>query len=209
MKPETYRIDRHGNVLQIILESEDGRNLLSVKAVTELHEAISKVNADQDIDAVIITASGRIFSMGADIFEISSISPWKGYSISRFGQETLKMITRGPKFTIAAVNGFAMGAGCELAMACNIRIASTKAKFSLPEIKLGVIPGYGGTQYLPRLVGKSRALELILSGKLIPASEALRTGLIHEICAPDELEQRALSRARSYLEETALPDCCR
>ena len=206
MKQKTCRIFRHNRIAEIRLQSPDGWNLLSIKAIAELGQAITGVFRDSDIDAVIIAASDRIFCMGADISEITMASPGRGYALSRDGQETLKMIKFGSKVTIAAINGFAMGAGCELAMACSIRIASSRAKFSLPEIKLGVIPGFGGTQYLPRLVGKSRAMELVLTGKLLSASDALKIGLVNQVCAPVELKQRALSEATACIERAILTD---
>src|SRR6185503_10629933 len=145
----------------------------------------------------ILTGAGRAFIAGADISELTGLTARAGQTLARRGQEVFRRFETCPKPVIAAVNGFALGGGCELAMACHIRIAAEAAKFGQPEVKLGVIPGYGGTQRLARLVGKGRALQLVLTGELIDAAEAYRIGLVNRVVAADQL----LSTARSLLQQ--------
>jgi enoyl-CoA hydratase len=128
------------------------------------------------VAGVLLTGAGRAFVAGADIAEIATNSPFEAKRLARRGQEVFRRFETSPKPVIAAVNGFALGGGCELAMACHLRLASEHAKFGQPEVKLGLVPGYGGTQRLPRLVGKGRALQLLLTGEMIDAQEAWRIG---------------------------------
>ena len=144
-----------------------------------------------------MTGAGRAFVAGADIEEIVGLDPAQGLHFCERGQAVFSRMERLCKPVVAAVNGFALGGGCELAMACHIRVASNRARFGQPEVKLGVLPGFGGTQRLPRLVGRGVATQLILSGEMIDADEALRIGLVNEVVEPDAL----LERARSVLEQ--------
>jgi enoyl-CoA hydratase len=157
-----------------------------------LKTAFEDARDDDAVRGVILTGAGdKAFIAGADISELAEVSAFEAEQSSRFGQEVLDLIENLGKPVIAAVNGFALGGGCETAMACTIRIAVEAAKFGQPEVALGLVPGGGGTQRLPRLVGKGRALQLILSGEMITAQEAYRIGLVNEIVPPAELIARA------------------
>ena len=166
----------------ITINRPEKLNALNSRTMTELMDAFAYASAEPQNKAVILTGGGeKSFVAGADIAELAELTPLEGKRFSERGQEILNFIERMPKPVIAAVNGFALGGGCELAMACHIRIASENAKFGQPEVTLGLIPGYGGTQRLPRLVGKGRALELILTGAMIDAEEAYRIGLVNRL----------------------------
>ena len=151
------------------------------------------------VAAVILTGAGRAFVAGADIAELSAVSALEGRRLARRGQEIFRRFETSPKPTVAAVNGFALGGGCELAMACHVRVAAEGAKFGQPEVKLGLIPGYGGTQRLPRLVGRGRALQLLLTGEMIDAHEALRIGLVNRVVPGDQLLSAATSMIQQML----------
>jgi enoyl-CoA hydratase len=181
----------------ILINRPDSLNSLSWTVLQELENAVTWLEEDRDVHGAVITGSGRAFVAGADIEEISQLDPESGLAFAQRGQAVFTRIERLSKPVIAAVNGFALGGGCELAMACHIRLASTKAKFGQPEVKLGILPGFGGTQRLPRLVSRGVANQLLLSGATIPAQEALRIGLVSEVVEPDEL----LNRAYALLEE--------
>jgi enoyl-CoA hydratase len=181
----------------ITVNRPDKLNALNAGTIAQLDDAVREVRADDGIRAVILTGSGeKAFVAGADIAELSRMGPIDGVQVSRDGQDTFRMLERLPKPVIAAVNGFALGGGLELAMACHVRLASSKAKFGLPEVKLGIIPGYGGTVRLPRLVGRGRALELMLTGDMIDAAEAFRIGLVNRVEEPDALLDAARSMAK-------------
>jgi enoyl-CoA hydratase/carnithine racemase len=167
-------------------------NALNTLTWTELGKAFEDVRDDDAIRGAILTGAGdKAFIAGADIGELARVSAVGAEQSSRFGQKVLDLIENLGKPVIAAVNGFALGGGCETAMACTIRIAVESAKFGQPEVALGLVPGGGGTQRLPRLVGKGRALQLILSGEMITAQEAYRIGLVNEIVPAGGLIQRA------------------
>ena len=172
-------------------------NALNRKTMEELDECVRDVAADNAVRAAILTGAGeKAFVAGADINELAKLSPVDGRDYGLFGQSVLNRIENSPKPFIAAINGFALGGGCELALACTLRIASEKARLGQPEVKLGLIPGYGGTQRLARLVGKGRALQLVLSGEPITAEEALRIGLVNEVVPPGDLLAEAESLAK-------------
>jgi enoyl-CoA hydratase len=167
-------------------------NALNAKTVGELRTAFEDARDDDSVRGVILTgAGGKAFVAGADITEVARVTAVEGADMTSNGQALTNLIENLGKPVIAAVNGFALGGGCELAMAATIRLATETAAFGQPEVKLGVIPGYGGTQRLPRLVGRGRALQLILSGGMIDAQEAHRIGLVNEIVAADGLIARA------------------
>jgi enoyl-CoA hydratase len=178
----------NNSIATITLNRPKVRNALNIATVEELGAAFDEVKNDHAIRVVILTGAGdKAFAAGADISEIRVLSLEAGAEFSRRGQRVFNAIESLGRPTIAAVNGYALGGGCELAMACTMRVASETAVFGQPEVKLGLIPGYGGTQRLPRLVGKSRALHLLLTGESISAAEALRIGLVDRVVPAAEL----------------------
>jgi enoyl-CoA hydratase len=181
------------------------RNALNSDTMRELRTVFEEIGHDSDVRVAILTGSGeKAFAAGADINELARLSPVEGSEYSLTGQSTLALIDRLGKPVIAAVNGFALGGGCELAMACTFRIASDRAAFGQPEVKLGLIPGYAGSQRLPRLVGKGRAMEILLTGELITAAEALRIGLVNRVVPQSELLQIAEEIAKKIMANAPL-----
>ncbi len=174
-------------VATLTVNRPDKLNALNAATIGELEQAIVEVSTRDDIGGLIVTGAGKAFIAGADISELSTQTPVGAKARALRGQRIFSMFERSRKPVIAAVNGFALGGGCELAMACHFRIASEFAKFGQPEVKLGICPGYGGTQRLPRLVGKGRALQLLLTGEMIDATEALRIGLVNRVVPGGEL----------------------
>jgi enoyl-CoA hydratase len=179
-------------------------NALNDATIAELGTAIDELRATDDVAAIILTGAGRAFVAGADIAELANRDAPSLKALAQRGQDVFRRFETSPKPVVAAVNGFALGGGCELAMACHVRIASEKARFGQPEVKLGLIPGYGGTQRLPRLVGKGRALEMLLTGDLIDAQEAYRIGLVNRVVAPEELLATATAMLRQMLANAPL-----
>mgnify|MGYP003647575144 CR=1 FL=1 len=170
------------NILIITINREKHLNALNIETLEEIKTAIQSVSDDRDIMGVIFTGAGeKAFVAGADISEFSGVNEVTGRKFSEGGQEAFQMIENCNKPVIAAVNGFALGGGCELAMACHMRVATENARFGQPEVNLGIIPGYGGTQRLTQLIGKGKALELMLTGDMISASEALNYGLVNYV----------------------------
>jgi len=182
-----------------------GANVLSRGFLAELREHFVALGKRTDLAGLIIaSAKPGVFVAGADITELSSQGPMDGKARALAGQMVFRSFERLNKPVIAAINGFALGGGCELAMACHIRIASEAAKFGQPEVKLGLLPGYGGTVRLPRIVGKGRALELLLTGAIIDATEAYRIGLVSRVVPADKLMFEAESLARGIMEQGPL-----
>ncbi|MBE0643033.1 MAG: enoyl-CoA hydratase/isomerase family protein [Bacteroidetes bacterium] len=171
----------------ITLNRPDKLNALNHDTLVELKEAFSQANGSADVDVIIVTGAGeKAFVAGADIKELSAQDAVKGQRFALFGQDVFSAIEQSAKPVIAAVNGFALGGGCELALSCHIRIAAENAKFGQPEVNLGVIPGYGGTQRLARVVGPGLAAEMILTGDMVDATEAHRIGLANKVVARGE-----------------------
>ena len=186
------------SIATITINRPDKLNALNDATIAELGDAIEDVGRRDDVGGVIVTGAGtKAFVAGADIAELSTQGPLDGRRRAQRGQQIFSRFERSRKPVIAAVNGYALGGGCELALACHIRIAADTARFGLPEVKLGIAPGYGGTQRLPRLVGKGRALELILTGGMIDASEAYRIGLVNQVVPASEL----VGAARAMLQQ--------
>jgi enoyl-CoA hydratase len=180
-------------------------NALNEKTVRELEQAFTAIKGDSAVRCVLLTGAGeKAFVAGADINEIAQKDAATGKQMAVHGQGVFTLIETCGKPVIACVNGFALGGGCELAMACTMRIASENAKFGQPEVKLGVIPGYGGTQRLTRLVGEGRAMQLILTGEMISAAEALRIGLVNEVVAADKLMARGEEIAKAIAKNAPL-----
>jgi enoyl-CoA hydratase len=186
-------------IATLTVNRPDKLNALNATTMAELGAAINEVRGRQDISGLIVTGAGRAFVAGADIPELAAETPMSARVLAAGGQRIFRRFETSPKPVIAAINGFALGGGCELALACHIRIASEQAKFGQPEVKLGICPGYGGTQRLARLVGKGRALQLLLTGDTIDAAEAYRIGLVNQIVAADALVQSATEMLRRIL----------
>lgn len=180
-------------------------NALNMATMEELRRSFHAIKMDSDVRVVIFTGGGeKAFIAGADIGELSRNDAVAAKEYTHRGQSVLNLIENCGKPVIACINGFALGGGCEIAMACTMRLASENAKFGQPEVKLGIIPGYGGTQRLPRLVGKGRAMQLVLAGEMISAQEAHRIGLVNEVVAPAELIPRAESIAQKIIANAPL-----
>jgi enoyl-CoA hydratase len=189
---QNLQFEVHDGVATLTVNRPDKLNALNEQTIRELGTAMADVRARDDVGGVILTGSGqKAFVAGADIAELARMGPIDGVEVSRLGQRVFREIELSRKPVLAAVNGFALGGGCELALACHLRIASDNAKFGLPEVKLGIIPGYGGTLRLPRIVGKGRALELMLSAEMIDAQEAYRIGLANRVVPQAELMDTA------------------
>lgn len=180
-------IEKRDRIATLTISRPDKLNALNDATIGELSAAVDNLRLSDDVGGIIVTGAGRAFVAGADIAELASQDPVMAKARARGGQETFRRIETSPKPVVAAINGFALGGGCELAMACHIRVAADNAKFGQPEVKLGLTPGYGGTQRLARLVGKGRALELLLTGDMIDAAEAYRIGLVNRVVPPAEL----------------------
>jgi len=196
MKYNNLQTEKKENIVLLTINRPDKMNALNDQTLSELKDFFINVKHDSSIDVVIVTGSGnKAFVAGADIFELSKLDVISAKDFCEKGQEVFNLIEKLSKPVIAAVNGFALGGGCELAMACHIRLASEKAKFGQPEVNLGIIPGYGGTQRLTRLVNSSRSIELILTGEIIDADEAYRIGLVNKVVSADELMNKAFELA--------------
>ena len=181
-------------VALVILNRPDKLNALNGDTMGELSDAFARVRDDATIRGLIVTGAGeKAFVAGADIKELAVLSPVEAQALSHRGHAIFRTLETMPKPSVAAINGFALGGGLELAMSCTIRVSSPAAKFGQPEVKLGILPGYGGTQRLPRLVGRGRALDLLISGEMIDSTEAHRIGLVNYVVPQEEL--LAFSRA--------------
>ncbi|TAF34597.1 MAG: enoyl-CoA hydratase [Cytophagales bacterium] len=188
MQFDNLLLNLQDGVLTITINREKKLNALNIQTIEELGKAFDYVYDTADVKAVILTGAGeKAFVAGADISEIAALTDINARKFVENGQNVFAKIENCPKLVIAAINGFALGGGCELAMACHLRVAAESARFGQPEVNLGVIPGYGGTQRLPILIGKTKALELILTGDIIAAEEALSLGLVNYAVPPAEL----------------------
>ena len=200
MTYQSLLFDVKDGVAVITINRPDKLNALNDQVMAELGQAADRVTIDPEIRGVIITGAGpKAFVAGADISDLAKQGPFDGKARAMRGQGVLRRFETCGKPVIAAVNGFALGGGCELAMACHIRIASENAKFGQPEVKLGIAPGYGGTQRLPRLVGKGVALQLILTAEMIDAAEAYRIGLVNKVVPADQLMPESEKMLRGIL----------
>ena len=202
---ENIRVEKKNQIAYVTIARPKVLNALSIATLDELRQAFHDLKNDSEVRVAIVTGEGdKAFVAGADIQEISVETPVTGKEYSRRGQAVFDLIKNLGKPVIAAVNGFALGGGCELAMACAIRLATPNAKFGQPEVKLGIIPGFNGTQRLPRIVGKGLAMQLLLTGDMISAEEAHRIGLVNEIVAPAELIARAEAIAKKIIANAPL-----
>lgn len=196
MEYQTLRTEQRGHTLVVTLHRPEKLNALNSQARADLKGLFSEVAFDADVHAVVITGAGeKAFVAGADIQELATLDAARGKEFAAQGQAIFDAIEQLGKPVIAAVNGYALGGGCELALACHIRIASENARFGQPEVNLGLIPGYGGTQRLARLIGRGKALEMILTGAPVDAHEALRVGLVNVVVPQAELIDTAVRMA--------------
>jgi enoyl-CoA hydratase len=193
---QTLLTELSDNIFVITVNRPDKLNALNRMVMDELGDAVDEVYNNSEIRSAIITGAGtKSFVAGADISEFIGLNAQQGKEMAKKGQDIFFKIERAPKPILACVNGFALGGGCELAMSCHFRIASELAKFGQPEVNLGIMPGYGGTQRLTQLIGKGRSLELLMSGNMIDAGTALQYGLVNQVVPQDEL----LEKGRSIL----------
>lgn len=202
---ETLRVEISDKIATITIAREAKLNALNQMVFNELETVMSEVASNESVRVIIITGAGeKSFVAGADISQFPTMSPAEALEFSRRGQAVFSLIETCTKPVLAAINGFALGGGCELALACHLRFAAENAMFGQPEVKLGVIAGYGGTQRLPRLIGKGQALDLLLSGRMVNAEEALQMGLINRIFPADELMSQVRNYAAILMEQGAL-----
>ncbi len=184
----TIKLNINNKIATVTINRPDSLNALNGEVLTDMTETFESLKQTGEVGVVILTGAGeKAFIAGADIKEMSRMTPEEAYEYSRKGQRLTELIETFPKPVIAAVNGYALGGGCEFAMACHIRYAGENAVFGQPEVGLGLIAGFGGTQRLPRLIGKGRALELLLSGRNIRAEQACQWGLVNAVCPAEEL----------------------
>lgn len=205
MKTENIRIEKSGMLATVILDRPKVLNALNAATFAELSSAFDELASDTETRVVLLTGAGeRAFAAGADIRELAAAEDGTGKAFALRGQEVFRKIETLNKPVIACVRGFALGGGCELALACTLRIAADDAKFGQPEVKLGVVPGYGGSQRLPRLVGRGAALKLLLTGAIIDAPEAFRIGLVDEVVPAAQLMDRARALAAEMAAQAPL-----
>lgn len=190
-------IEKDGATAVVTINRPDALNAINAETMTEIGQAMLEVGGDPEVRVVIVTGAGKAFVAGADIAELRTASGMEARDISQLGQRTFSTVEDLPKPVIAAVNGYALGGGLELAMACDVRIASTKAKMGQPEVTIGAVPGFAGTQRLPRLVGVGRAKEMLMTGAPIDAETALAWGLVNKVVEPDELMAAAKEMAEA------------
>lgn len=205
MDYENIRVEKRAAVATLTLDRPKVLNALNAATFADLNAAFDALAADDDVRVVLLTGAGeRAFAAGADIRELDAVGAGEGKVFALRGQAVFRKIETLGKPVIACVRGFALGGGCELAMACTLRLAAEDAKFGQPEVKLGVIPGYGGSQRLPRLVGRGAALKLLLTGAMIDAREALRIGLVDEVVPAAELMTRGEALAQEIAAQAPL-----
>ncbi len=205
MNYENILLEKKTSIAYVTVNRPKVLNALNMATMEELRSAFTEIKDDREIRVVIMTGSGeKAFVAGADIGELSKHDAVSAKEYTHRGQSVLDLIENLGKPVIACINGFALGGGCEIALACTMRLASENAKLGQPEVKLGIIPGYGGTQRLPRLVGKGIAMQLLLAGEMIGAQEALRIGLVNEVVAAAELIPRAEAIAQKVIANAPL-----
>ena len=202
---ENVKLEKKSKIAYVTIDRPKVLNALNMATMQELHQVFSGLREDKEIRVVILTGAGeKSFVAGADINELAKNNPVEAKAYTHRGQAVLDVIENLGKPVIACINGFALGGGCEIAMACTMRLASESAKLGQPEVKLGIIPGYGGTQRLPRLIGTGLAMQILLTGEMISAQEAYRTGLVNEIVPAERLIARAEEIAAKILANAPL-----
>jgi enoyl-CoA hydratase len=200
MELENVVVEKENNIAVLSINRPKALNALNYDTLTDIKTAVKALSEDDEVAVVIITGAGeKAFVAGADIKEMRNMTPLEARGFMLYGQSVFNIIDNLPKPTIAAVNGFALGGGTELALSCDMILASEKAKFGLPEVTLGIHPGFGGSQRLPRLIGSAKAKELIFTGKMIDAKEAEKVGLVNKVVAPDKLYDEAKALASEIL----------
>jgi enoyl-CoA hydratase len=204
MPYHTIEVSVADRIATVTINRPDKLNALNNAVFEDLAKLVDEIGSRADIGGVIVTGAGRAFVAGADISELEPLNQSEANALMLRGQGVFNRIEALPKPVIAAVNGFALGGGCELALACHVRIASDAAKFGQPEVKLGLIPGYGGSQRMPRLIGKGRALQLLMTGEIIDAAEAFRVGLVNRVVAPADLMKTAQDMMQAMLANAPL-----
>lgn len=198
------KLEINQGIATVTVNRPDAMNSLNNDVLNDLYDAFTQVANDESVMAIIVTGEGKAFVAGADIAAMYDMDSTAAHALSANGHRVMNLIESTPKPVIAAVNGFALGGGCELAMACDIRIASERAKFGQPEVNLGILPGFGGTLRLPRLVGKGMAKFLIMTGDIIDAQEANRIGLVEKVVAPEHLIDVATALAVKIISKAPL-----
>lgn len=205
MEFENLLVEKDGNIAIVKVNRPKALNALNVETLTDLGRAFTALEQDAEVKAIVLTGGGdKAFVAGADIAYMQNLNSIEGRNFALLGQGVFSKIEKLSKPVIAAVHGFALGGGCELAMACDFRIASEKAKFGQPEVNLGLIPGFAGTQRLPRLVGKGIAKEILYTGDMLGAAEALRIGLVNKVVPVEELLETATSIAKKIAAKSAV-----
>ncbi|MCX7953945.1 MAG: enoyl-CoA hydratase-related protein [Bacteroidales bacterium] len=195
----TFKVEEREKVVILTLNRPESLNALNTKFFEEFNNFLDSIEKSDTVRILIITGEGKAFIAGADISEMKDKTQSQGYEFGKLGQTTFERLENLPIIVIAAINGYALGGGCELAMACDIRIASKNAKLGQPEVNLGLTPGYGGTQRLPALIGKGNAMYYLLTGEQITADEAFRLGLVQKVVEPDQLIEECLNIANKIL----------
>ncbi|RMF58851.1 MAG: hypothetical protein D6748_07720 [Calditrichaeota bacterium] len=205
MEYQTIAVDKDAPICVVTINRPEKLNALNQQTITELNDVMETLAEDDSVRAIVLTGAGpKAFVAGADISEIAHLNGEAGKQFAEKGQQVFRFIEKMKKPVIAAINGFALGGGCELAMSCHLRIAATHAKLGQPEINLGIIPGYGGTQRLPRLIGLSNALYLLCTGEMISAEKAMELGLVSEVVEGEQLLERAKNLAHQLAEKAPL-----
>jgi len=200
MSEELILLEVTEEIATVTINRPKQMNALNTDVLYKLREVLLECGRREDVKVVIITGAGeKSFVAGADIAEMKEMTPRQGMAFSETGQSVFSLIEQLPKPVIAAVNGYALGGGTEMAISCDIILASEKARFGTPEVNLGVFPGFGGTQRLTRLLGKARAKEIIFSGEMFDATRALAIGLINRVCPPEELMEEAVNLAKTIM----------
>lgn len=193
---DTILIQQEGEIAKLILNRPDKLNTINGQMLQELNTAVNDLNARDEVRAVVITGAGKAFSAGADISQFTSLTPYTSVKLVNLAKQVFRQIETSTKPFIAMINGYALGGGLELAMSCDIRFSSDDAQLGLPEINLGIIPGFAGTQRLTKIVGKAKALEMMLTGDRIRAEEAERIGLVNKVFPKDQLEAETMKFAK-------------
>jgi enoyl-CoA hydratase len=199
MEFEILKTEKNNGIATVTISRPKAMNALNTRFFDEMDELIKALSSDQEIKVIILTGEGKAFVAGADIAEMVDMTQAQGSEFSKKGQNTFRSLELLEKPVIAAINGFALGGGCELALACDFRIASSKAKFGQPEVSLGLTPGYAGTQRLPRLIGSGNAMFMLLTGDMVKADEALRMGLVQKVVEPEDLLPTVQKMAESII----------